>query len=74
MKDKADADNAMLMKAICEKLIGVLGGTVSGNKMLCKYVVYFKGTLPKDHKEPNKKQVHFKYLTESFFSWLRLPE
>ena len=63
------------MRNVCERLIGILGGKRWDSKVTANYVVYFKRDV-KPVCPPMKKfvNVHFKYVTECFFQWMRLKE
>lgn len=63
------------MRTVSEQLVCILGGLVTGNRMTCDYNVYFiNDKLVGIMSHASFKSVHFKYITESFFSWIRLND
>ena len=53
-----------------------MGGEIAKSRMLCDYLVYFLDKGVKVMHLPNKrsKDVHFKFITESYFNWTKLDE
>lgn len=56
------------------KLVKVMGGTCSNNSMLSTYSVHFNDQVAHRPGPIRVKPVHFKFITESFFHWVRVKE
>jgi hypothetical protein len=68
--------NGVIMKKVCENLIKVMGGEICKGRMVCDFNIFFLEKDVKLMQGPMKKykDVHFKYITESFFHWIQLDE
>ena len=66
---------SLILKNVCIKLVEVMGGTKSNGRMLCDFNVYFLKDNIKLFQGPMQfKNVSFKFITESYFHWIRLNE
>jgi hypothetical protein len=65
-----------MLKKVCESMVVQMGGEPTKNRMLCDYVVFFLSTGIKVIQIPTKKSkdVNFRFITESYFNWIRLDE
>ena len=76
IKSAQDHHNSLILKKVCESLILQLGGQCTRNRMLCDYNVFFLKRDVRVMQLPNKRfrDIHYRYITESFFNWIKLDE